>query len=388
MRVRQLADKYKQDIIALRRHFHEHPELSFKEYETSKRIQEELTALDIPYRIVGETGVVGTIEGPVNGKTILLRSDMDALEVTEKNEVEYRSKNDGVMHACGHDAHTAILLGAARILKEMQSEVKGRVVLCFQPGEEIAKGAQLMIEEGNVLEGADGAFGAHVWAAVPAGQVDISDGPRMASADQFTIRITGKSGHGSLPNEAIDAVVCGSDIVMALQTIVSRELSPMEPVALTVGTFHAGTRFNIIAGSAELTGTTRCFNLDIWNEFGSLIERVAKRIGEAHRCHVEVEYEKLTPPTLNDANCAKLARNAVRKLYGEEAVGFTEKTTGGEDFAFFANKVPSTFAFIGIANPEKFETMPHHHECFQLDEDALAMGAAVYAQYALDFLNQ
>ncbi len=388
MSVRDLAEQYKEDIIALRRHFHAHPEVSFKEYETSKKIQAELEALGIPYRVVGDTGVVGTIEGANPGKTILLRSDIDALEITEKNDVPYKSTVDGVMHACGHDAHAAILLGAARILKEMQAEIKGKVLLCFQPAEEVAGGAKQMIEEGKVLEGTDGAFGAHIWAGLPVGQVDISEGPRMASADVFTIRITGKSGHGSLPNEAIDTVVCGSDIVMALQTIVSREISPMEPVAISVGTFHAGTRFNIIAGSAELTGTTRCFNRDIWAVIDQHIERVAKKVGEAHRCEVEVEYHKMTPPLINDAACAKRAQNTVRKLYGDDAIGFTEKTTGGEDFSFFVNQVPSAFAFIGIANPDKFETMPHHHECFQMDEDALTMGAAVYAQYALDFLNE
>lgn len=388
MSVKALAAKYKDEMIALRRWFHQHPELSLKEYNTSKRIKEELDKLDIPYETIGETGVLGTIKGGKEGKTILLRSDMDALEVTEKNDFEFKSVNDGVMHACGHDAHTAILIGAAKILKELQEEIPGTVKLCFQPAEELAQGAKMMIEEGHVLDGVDGAFGGHVWAGVPVGQVDVTEGPRMASADMFVIRITGKSGHGSMPDQALDTVVCGSDIVMALQTIASREISPLEPIAITVGTFNAGTRFNIIAGEAELTGTTRCFNPDIWAVIDKEIERVAVKIGEAHRCKVEVEYHKMTPPTINDNELAKLARESVVKVMGEEGVTRIEKTTGGEDFAFFANAVPSVFAFIGCANPDKFEAMPHHHECFQIDEDCMEYGAAVYAQYALDFLNQ
>ena len=366
MSVKALAAKYKDEMIALRRWFHQHPELSLKEYNTSKRIKEELDKLDIPYETIGETGVLGTIKGGKEGKTILLRSDMDALEVTEKNDFEFKSVNDGVMHACGHDAHTAILIGAAKILKELQEEIPGTVKLCFQPAEELAQGAKMMIEEGHVLDGVDGAFGGHVWADVPVGQVDVTEGPRMASADMFVIRITGKSGHGSMPDQALDTVVCGSDIVMALQTIASREISPLEPIAITVGTFNAGTRFNIIAGEAELTGTTRCFNPDIWAVIDKEIERVAVKIGEAHRCKVEVEYHKMTPPTINDNELAKLARESVVKVMGEEGVTRIEKTTGAEDFAFFANAVPSVFAFIGCANPDKFEVMPHHHECFQL----------------------
>lgn len=387
MTIQELAKKYKEEIISLRRWFHRNPELSFKEYETAAKIKEELEKLGIPYESVGETGVVGILKGAKEGKTILLRSDIDALEVTEKNETDYKSANEGVMHACGHDAHAAILLGAAKILKELQAELPGTVKLCFQPAEELASGAKMMIENG-VLDGVDGAFGGHVWADAPAGTVDVTEGPRMASADIFTIDITGKSGHGSMPHQALDTIVCGSDIVMALQTVASREISPLEPIAISVGTFNAGTRFNIIAGQARLTGTTRCFNPDIWAEIDQHIERVAKKTGEAHRCDVQVDYVKMTPPTVNDAQLAKLAHNSAAKVVGEEGVIHVEKTTGGEDFAFFANAVPSVFAFIGAGNPDKFDVMPHHHECFQIDEDCLCIGAAVYAQYAIDFLNQ
>lgn len=388
MTIRELAAKYKDEMIAMRRWFHQNPELSFKEYETSARIKEELDKLGIPYETVGETGVVGRIEGGQKGKTILLRADIDALEVTEKNETDYRSVNDGVMHACGHDAHAAILLGAAKILMEIRDEIKGNVKLCFQPAEELAQGARMMIEEGHVLDGVDGAFGAHVWVDGRAGTIDVSPGARMASADQFLIEITGKSGHGSMPQQALDTIVCGSDIVMALQTIVSREISPMDPIAITVGTFHAGTRFNIIAGEAELTGTTRCFDPDIWAVIDQHIARVAEKIGEAHRCEVKVSYNKMTPPVMNDPELADLAAKSVLKVAGAEGLASIEKTPGGEDFAYFANEVPSMFAFIGAANPEKFEAMPHHHECFQIDEDCIELGAAMYAQYAVDFLDQ
>lgn len=386
MDIKKLAHEISEDVIQLRRHFHMHPESSLQEFETSKKIQEELAKLGVDYRVVSDTGVLATIHGKEPGRTVLLRADMDALEVEEKNEHDYVSKNVGRMHACGHDGHTAMLLGAARLLQETKDQWNGTVVLCFQPAEEIAQGAKIMINEGNALEGVDGAFAIHLWSDVPVGKVSVEEGPRMASADFFTLTVKGFSGHGSMPQQTIDPVVVGSSIVMNLQPIVSREMNPLEPVVITVGTFNAGTRFNIIPDKAVLTGTVRCFNKDIWNEIDQKIERVASHIAMAYRASVHLDYTKATPPTVNHPMASELARESVIKLLGEEGVTTMEKTPGGEDFAYFADAVPSVLAFVGIRNEEKKANFPHHHECFQMDEDALEIGTALYVQYALDFL--
>lgn len=387
MNVKQLASEISDYVIQLRRHFHMYPESSLQEFETSKKIKEELDKIGVKYKTVGDTGVLAEIDGKSPGKTILLRADMDALEVEEKNTHEYVSKNVGRMHACGHDGHTAMLLGATKILNETKDLWDGKVVLCFQPAEEVAKGAKIMIEQGNALDGVDGAFGIHLWSDVPVGKVSVEEGPRMASADFFTMTVTGFSGHGSMPHQTIDPIVVGSSIVMNLQPIVSREMNPLEPVVITVGTFNGGTRFNIIPDKAVLTGTVRCFNKEIWKDIDKKIERVASNIASAYRATISLDYTKATPPTINNPKASSLAKESVVKLLGEDGVYFMEKTPGGEDFAYFADKVPSVFAFVGIRNDDKKANFPHHHECFQMDEDALEIGTALYVQYAMDFLK-
>ncbi|PAB59618.1 M20 family metallopeptidase [Anaeromicrobium sediminis] len=387
MGVKELAKKYKQYAIDLRRDFHMNPEPSMKEIRTSTRVMEELEKMGIDCKKVAGTGVVGIIKGASAGKTIALRADMDALEVTEENEKDYKSKVHGIMHACGHDAHTAGLLTAARILNDMKDQLNGTVKLLFQPGEEVAQGAIKMIEEG-VMEDVDGIFGIHVWNDMEVGTISVEAGPRMASAGIFKINIIGKGGHGSMPNQGVDAAVVGSAIVMNLQSLVSREISPLDPAVVSVGIFNAGTRFNVIAGEAYLEGTTRCFSMEVNDAFEEMITRIAGNTAKSYRAKALVDYKQLVIPTINDPEMASIAEGAVKEIRGSDALKTYKQTTGGEDFSFFTQKAPGAFAFVGSKNEKKLEYFPHHHSKFDIDEDALEIAAALYSQFAIDFLNK
>ena len=388
MELAQLAQQHQEYCIAMRRHFHAHPEVSFEEFETSKRIQKELTEMGIEWRLCGsKTGILARIDGKKPGKTVMLRADMDALTVQEETHCSYASQNNGVMHACGHDCHIAMLLTAARILKSMQNDLAGSVVLLFQPAEELGAGAKTMVADG-ALEGVDGAFAMHVWSDIPAGQCCLLTGPCMASGDRFLIDIIGKSGHGATPHLTHDAVVIASSVVQNLQTIVSREISPIQSAVVTVGVLQAGTRWNVIAGTAHLEGTTRCFDRDVWNQLPEKIERIATQTAAAMGAQAKCEYRRMVPPTINDAHMADLFRQSARKVLGPDACIDYEKTLAGEDFAYYQEKVPGAMAFLGVANPELDAVWPQHHGKYQVDESALIKGALWYCQSAIDFLNE
>lgn len=387
MDVKKISEKYKEYVIEKRRYFHMNPEPSKCEFNTSKVIKEELEKLNIPYIISAETGIIATIKGEKRGKTVLLRADMDALEVTEKNEVSYKSKKNGLMHACGHDGHVAMLLGAANVLNEMKNEISGEIKLLFQPAEEVAFGAKKMIEETKITDSIDAAFAIHLWQGVPVGKVSLEAGARMAAADMFKIKIKGKSGHGSMPQETIDAVVVGSALVMNLQHLVSRNTNPLDTLVVTVGKFEAGTRMNIIAGEAILEGTIRSFSDDVWKAIPEQLERVVNNTCAAYGATAEIELNRATPPLVNDENISNLLATSVEKLYGKVAIVKYEKTPGGEDFAYFTQKVPGALAFVGIRNDEKGINAPHHNEKFDMDERGLEMGMNLYVQFAIDFLN-
>ena len=387
MNIKELAKKNKDFIVNLRREFHQIPEPSLEEYKTSKKIQDELERLNVKYKVVAKTGVVAEIGGKKPGKTVVLRADIDALQVTECTNVSYSSKNTGMMHACGHDGHAAMLLGAAKILKEIEDDIPGLVKLYFQPGEEVALGAKKMLEEEPIKNIADGCFAIHLWSDLPVGKISIEEGPRMASADLLKIEITGKGGHGSLPHQTIDSVVVGSALVMNLQSIISREISPLDSAVVTIGSFQAGTRFNVIANKAVLEGTVRTFSKEVSKNIEEAIRRIVKSTCETYRATGEVFYKYGTTPVINDPLCSKIAEGAVEKLLGKEGIQKFEKITGGEDFCYFLDEVPGVLAFVGIRNEDKNANFPHHHEKFNMDEDALEYGAGLYAQYAIDFLS-
>lgn len=390
MDIKKLVQDNNDYIIEMRRHFHQYPELSFEEFETTKRVAEELDKMGIPYEIPEKgLGVIGVIEGSKPGKTIALRADMDALNVNEETGVEYASKTPNKMHACGHDSHTAMLLGAAKMLMEVKDEIPGKIYLLFQPAEEIGQGAKYLMKHGNWYNETDTFFGAHIWSPMDAGKVSLEPGERMAAADQFIVKVHGKSGHGSMPHETIDTVVVASAIVMNLQSLVSRTYSPMDAVAVTVGTINSGVRWNIIAGEADMTGTIRYFN----NEVGAKVEedfrRVVENTAATYGATVEIEYNRIVLPTFNEKTHAELAIESAKKVVGAENVVLEDKTTGGEDFSFYLQDgKPGVFAFVGARNPELKTDFPHHNECFNIDESVMANGAGVYAQYAMDYLTK
>ena len=384
MDIKAVAAQYEQYIIEMRRHFHAHPEVSGQEVETSKRIKEELTKMGVEWRECGGNGVLATIQGAKPGKTMLLRGDMDGLAVQEETGAEYASQNPGVMHACGHDCHTSMMLTAAQILKDMKEDLCGTVKLAYQPAEEIATGAKAMIADG-AMEGVDACFGIHVWSDVEAGKVSAEPGPRMASADQFIIKLQGKGSHGAAPHQGIDAAVAVSALVNNLQSIISREVDPAQAAVVTVGKMGAGSRWNVVAEYGFLEGTTRCFDLGVQDLLEDSVTRIAKATAETYRCTAEVEYNRLVVPTINDAHISSIVQNAARKVISEDANTLCEKTNGGEDFAFFMEKAPGAIAFLGIRNEACDAVWPMHSGHFCVDESALIKGAMLYAQTAMDF---
>lgn len=387
MKVNKISQKYKQYIIDMRREFHMYPEISMHEERTAARITEELTKMGIPCVSIAGTGVIGTIKGGNEGKTVALRGDIDALSVTEKNDVSYKSQNKGIMHACGHDAHASMLLGAAAILNDMKDELNGTVKLLFQPGEEVAQGAKRMIEEG-ALNDVDEIFGMHVSGNIQAGKIAVGSGPRMASADMFKITVKGKGGHGSTPHLGVDALLAASAIVMNLQSIASREVSPMETVVVSVGKLVSGERFNVIADEAVMEGTTRCFSYEVREKLPEMIKRIAESTAETCRAEAELEYDFLTAPVINNEISTERVRKSIGKIMPADAVIEFNKVAGAEDFSEYLQKVSGTFALVGIANEAKNTCFSNHHPKFDVDEDMLVHGAALHAQYAVDFLNE
>lgn len=387
MKIRKLLEKYEDQIITWRREFHENPELSGEEIRTSERVCEELKKVNIEVKRIGKTGVLGILEGNKPGKTVALRADMDALPIQEANNIPYKSKNKGIMHACGHDGHTAMLLGAAKLLSQMRDKIKGRVKFIFQPAEESTQGASMMIK-GGAIEGVDAILGIHLWADLAVGKVSVDPGPRMASTDMFKITIKGKGGHGSMPHQGVDAILAASAVAIDLQSIVSREINSLDPAVLSIGKFCGGERWNILCDKVLMEGTTRCFNPQIRDKFPSMIERIIKETAKAYRAKGKLEYILGCPPVINNFQISQIASQSVIKNFGEESVVKFEKVTAGEDFAFYAQEAPSVFAFVGVGNERKGANYPHHHRKFNIDEDALIIGTSLYGQFALDFLSK
>ncbi|MFA4646453.1 amidohydrolase [Pyrococcus kukulkanii] len=373
------AEKIKEQIIEWRRDFHMHPELGFEEERTSRIVEEHLREWGYRIKRVG-TGIIADIgEGE---KTIALRADMDALPIQEENDVPYKSKIPGKMHACGHDAHTAMLLGAAKIIAEHSDELKNRVRLIFQPAEEGGNGALKMIE-GGALEGVNAIFGLHVWAELDSGIVGIREGPFLAGVGRFLARIVGKGGHGAAPQYTIDPIPAVADTILALQRIVAREVDPLESAVVTVGRVQGGTAFNVIPEFVELEGTFRFFTNELGEFLKSRIVEIIENTAKAHRCKADVKADILGPPTINDKEMAEFVRRVAKDIGLN--VGEVRKTLGGEDFAFYLQKVPGAFIALGIRNEEKGIVYPHHHPKFDVDEDVLHLGTALEVALAFRF---
>lgn len=388
--IKALSEKFYPEVKALRHYFHMNPELSFKEYGTAKRVAEVLESLGIETQTgVAETGVVGLIRGAADGPTVLLRADMDALLLQEEADVPYHSQVPGVMHACGHDGHTAGLLGAAMILNELKAQLKGNVKLVFQPAEENEGGALPMIEAG-VMENpkVDAAFGCHLWGNLKEGQIQVKKGPMMASPDMFNIKIIGRGGHAALPHLSIDPISISAQVINEFQTIISRRKNPVLPAVISVSMIHGGETHNVIPNTVELCGTIRVFDKEVRKWIPEAMESVLRHVTEANGASYEFYVEKRFPPLINDSAMTELVEKSAVQLWGSERVEWSDTPNmGGEDFAYFAEHVPSSFFFVGIA-PDDSEPVSHHHPKFAWNDDVLKVSMQTLAQVAIDFLNQ
>ena len=394
-RIRELGARWEERVVETRRKFHQHPELSFEEVWTTDEIAHELDEIGVPYFRPYDTGLIATIEGRAEDaydeegrarKRIALRADIDALPVQERTGVPYESKVEGVMHACGHDCHIAMMLGAVRILNELRSELHGEVRVIFQPAEEISSGSKKMIEAG-ALEGVDAIYGAHIWSEVPAGKVSVEAGARMANTDWFRIDVDGASAHGAMPHKGVDALVVGAEIIEALQIVVSRDVSPFEPAVLTIGEFHAGVARNVMAGTAYLAGTVRTFSPELRIQLRERMERMVALVTNAFGAEATFEWTPGNSALYNDPECSALAERSVARVLGEDALAKYEGTLSGEDFSEYLAIVPGVFAFVGARNPEVGAEFPQHSCYFNVDESVLVKGSMVAAQFAHDFLE-
>jgi len=381
-------NKIVEDAIQFRRELHRFPELSDEEFNTSKRIQEKLAELDIPFeKGFAGTGVLGIIEGAHEGGIVGLRADIDALPIHETSGVEYSSEVDGVMHACGHDAHTSMLIAAAKVLLSRREEIHGKVLLIFQPAEEKSPtgGSQRMMDEG-IFDGRepDVLIAQHVWPSIPAGKFGIMAGPIMGNSDRFKLVIKGSGGHASMPHDTVDAIIVGSQVINALQTIVSRNADPYEPSVVTVGKFQAGTQHNVIAETAEIVGTIRTQSNDVKTLIKERFHSVVGNVVEAMGATVEIEYLDGYPATVNSAEWAEQMRQTAVNLYGEESVPTYRPSLAGEDFGRFLLKYPGVYYWLGTSVGEGQK--PLHNPSFKVNEDAFKYGIDVMSQGAIDTL--
>jgi amidohydrolase len=373
------------DVIAIRRDLHEHPELGFEERRTAALVATRLGALgyDVTEEI-GITGVAGAMRGARPGKTVMLRADMDALPIEEENDVAYASQTRGTMHACGHDGHVAMLLGAATLIARRRAELAGTIVLCFQPAEEGRGGAKAMVEAG-ILErfGVERAYGLHLASAFPTGIVGLREGPFYASSDSIEITIEGAGGHGAAPHLSIDPIYVAGAFIVAVQQIVARQIDPLAPAVVTIGAVHAGTIHNVIPSRATLLGTVRAFDADVRAKMAERIERVLRGVCESSGATYAFEYVHRYPVTSNDAEQTRYVRALAERELGATRVIEAPKLMGAEDFSFFAERVPACFYSVGC-NGGPASAFPHHHAKFDIDERALETGVRMMTALALD----
>ena len=389
MDIRALAEKYEGYIIEQRRWFHAHPELSWEEFGTTDHIQEELEKMGLEvHRFEGRPGCTAMIYGgkAVPGaKTVALRADIDALPVEEKTGLSFASENPGVMHACGHDNHMAMLLGAAKILCEVKDELEGNVKLLFQAAEETCFGAEYYVQQG-VLDGVDAIYGQHIWAGLEALYLNVQPGVRMASCDNFTITVEGSSTHGSTPHLGTDAIVAAASIIMNIQTIVSRNNDPLNALVVSIGEIHGGQRFNILANKVVMEGTCRTHSREMRGKIEPLLRRICEDTAAAFGAKAELKYDAFPSPVINDHDdLNQIAHDAAVKLYGEEGIKEMPRVMGSEDFAYFMDVVPGIFGFLGSRDAE--HQASNHNDCYDVPEDVLKRGAAMYAQFAADYLS-
>jgi amidohydrolase len=384
--IRQLVSEHKEMIINMRRELHRIPETGYSEEKTSAYVAEYLNREGLEVQTgIAKFGVVGFLETGKPGPNLMIRADMDALPLTEETGLEFASTHEGVMHACGHDAHMAMALAAATVLNRIRSDLSGSIKFIFQPAEEGPGGAKPMIDAG-VMENpkVDYALGCHVWPDIAEGTIGVRPGPFMAAMDRFDLKIIGRGGHGAMPHLCVDALEVGTQVVNALQRISSRHINPLEPVVVTVGSFHAGTNFNIIPDEAVLSGTTRTFNLDIWDSWEQRLEKTIRGVCESMGADFEFKFSKGYPPTINDVSMSEVVRRCAAEVVGNEMVVEPEQTMGGEDMSYFLQKSKGCYFALGVGR-EGYASV--HNPKFIFNEEVLPLGVETHCRVAMDVLK-
>ncbi len=385
----KLSEELEEKVVKFRRDFHAHPELSWKEERTSKVIEQVLKELGFKNVRRGfdgtGSGVIGDIAGRKEVPMIALRADIDALPIEEEADVPWKSTNKGVMHACGHDAHAAILLGVAHMLASLKDKLPCKVRLIFQPAEEsgVRSGARQLIEEG-ALDGVEAIWGLHVWSSLPAGKIGYRSGPTMASADIWEVEIKGKGGHGSRPHEAIDPTIAAASIVLSVQTIISRELDPQETAVLSIGRLESGSAPNVIPEKALIQGNMRTTNSIVRDELPGRIERIAEGIGRALRCEVKMNFIPVYPVTVNDPDMVETLKKTASAMFGDQSLIEMPIVMGSEDFSFYQQKVPGAIFFLGMGDPQKGTDAEHHNPTFKTNDEVLKKGVALLTALVME----
>jgi amidohydrolase len=387
-RLRRETRSVHDEVVAARRDLHRHPELGHEEHRTAALAAARCEQLGYEVRIgVGGTGVLADMEGSGPGPTVLFRADMDALPIVERDDGRpVRSEVEGAMHACGHDGHVAIALGVAAVMASLRDGWQGRLRLCFQPAEEVAAGAERMIT-GGALEGVDQAIGLHLWTPLDAGRVAVSPGLVFGSADEFRLTVRGRGGHGGLPHTSVDPVVAAAHVVVALQTLVSREIAPDSTAVVTIGRIEGGQAFNVIAEEVRLRGTVRASEEGLRRHLLTRVEELSRAVASALRCELRYELLDGCPPVINDPAVAAVVRRAAVDAVGEDHVETGHPITVGDDFAYFLERVPGCYFLVGAGEPAQAERPPHHHPAFDIDERALDVGLATATRALLASLR-
>jgi amidohydrolase len=382
-------ESYYQQVVAWRRHLHRHPELSFQEKETAAFVANLLESWGIKVRTgVGGNGVVGFLQGGIPGPTVALRADMDALPMQDEKDCEYASQVPGVMHACGHDAHTATLLGVARTLSEFRDSLRGNVVFIFQHAEEMTPGGALSMIADGALEGVDSVYGVHLWTPFATGTVASKPGPFMAAADEFIIEVKGKGGHGGLPHQTVDSIVTASHLVVNLQTIVSRHVDPTAAGVVSVGSVHGGTSFNVIAEKTLLNGTVRTFDAELRMDIKHRLEKMTEATCSMFGASAIIDYKLGYPPLVNDERETARFFEVGKEVAGENQVMISPYIMAGEDFAYYVQQIPGCFMFVGAGNADKGIVHPHHHPKFDIDERAMLLSGKLLISMTIHRLNE
>ena len=391
-KIKNISNQIFPGLVKFRRELHQYPELAFSEIKTSQRVAKELKKLNVQVKTgIAKTGVVGILTGEKKGKTVALRADMDALPITEQTSLPYKSKNKGLMHACGHDAHMACVIGAATILSELKDQLNGNVKFIFQPSEESPPGGAKPMIQAGVLKNPDvsGIFGLHCDSSIPVGRIGVKEGPFMAQADSFDVIIKGIGGHGARPHDGIDAILVASQVIQALQAIASRKVDPVQPVVISVGKIEGGTKRNIICDRVMLEGTARSLSKEVAKRIPRLLKEIVSGIAKSAGASFELNYSLGYPVLTNHPQSTDLARTTIAQMFGRQAIFEIKKPLmGAEDFAYYLEKVPGSFLRLGIKNLKKDAIYPWHHPKFTMDEDAIKIGASILSGVAFDFLNR